>query len=61
MYQHKDFTLDPNNFPQSKMAQFVDDLHNKSMHYGMFIATIIILYKDHHYCIWVLNSSNKKR
>ena len=32
--QYRDFTLDPNNFPLSKMTEFVEGLHNRSLQYG---------------------------
>jgi len=41
--QYKDFTLDPNNFPLSKMTQLVEDLHNRSMQYGEVVCVCVCL------------------
>ncbi|XP_065906865.1 uncharacterized protein [Dysidea avara] len=34
---YRDFTLDPNNFPLSKMTEFVEGLHNRSLQYVVIV------------------------
>lgn len=41
MESFKDFTVDPANFPEKDMKEFVDDMHKRKQHYVLIIDPAI--------------------